>query len=89
MRQFSRGNQRQKLDMNKQQLQAVKRLRKALNDCHNAGLRGGVYEYRMRVWPVDADPDPNKVDSDKFFESVEAVGETIISPMILDGGSGF
>jgi hypothetical protein len=69
--------------MNKGQEAALGRLKAALNNCHKKGLRGGVYEYRLRVWPVDG-PDPCEAGP-RFFEVIEEYGGTADSPMILDG----
>lgn len=72
--------------MNKKQEAAALRLQKALDNCHKQGLRGGVYEYRMRVWPIDA-PDPHEAGTN-FFEVINEHGQCIMSQMTLDGGAG-
>lgn len=73
--------------MTKKQTAAAIRLNKAIDACHRAGLRGGVYEYSFRVWPVNANPQPHD-EGMRFFESIEEIGMTLTSRMLLDGGSG-
>lgn len=73
--------------MNVREEKAADQLRKAMDSCHEAGLRGGVYECSMRVWPINADPDPHESGL-KFFEVINKVGKTICSEMIVDGGAG-
>jgi hypothetical protein len=69
------------------QAAAAERLRKALNSCHQAGLKGGVFDSSMWVWPVDASPDPYE-SGNQFFIVIEGCGTVVRSPMNLDGGAG-
>jgi hypothetical protein len=73
--------------MNAKQKRAVERLAKALKACHAAGLKGGVFDNSMRVWPADASPDPYD-SGGRFLEVIDEIGESIRSPMSLDGGAG-
>lgn len=45
--------------MNAQQNKVAKRLKKALDECHEAGLMGGIFDCKFCVWPIDA-PDPRE-----------------------------
>lgn len=73
--------------MTDQQQRAADRLQKALDACHKAGLRGGVFDSSFYVWPVDSNPNP--YDSPRFFEAIrEAGGEWVVTAMSLDGGAG-
>ncbi len=74
--------------MTKKQLACAESLRKALDRCHKAGLRGGVYEYSLRVWPSKGIQPHDAKPESRFFEVVEEVGFSISSKMLLDGGSG-
>ncbi len=72
--------------MTKRQILAVKRLERALTQCHNAGLEGGVYDGSFCVWPTGSF---DILESgNKFFGRVEEYGATLDSPMTLDGGAG-
>lgn len=73
--------------MNARQEKAAKALLKAIDECHEAGLKGGVFESAMRVWPVDADPDPYE-SGIEFFNVIEKCGRSLYSRMSLDGGAG-
>ncbi len=67
-------------------IKAVMGLRLALQACHAAGLKGGVYDGNFCVWPVEGN-DPR--DTDHFFEAIEEVGGAILYSisMDLDGGA--
>jgi hypothetical protein len=73
--------------MTPQQDSAVQQLQRALNRAHAAGLRGGVYESKFRVWPT-VGPCPMEVPAHQFFDVIHREGATIFSPMLLDGGAG-
>ena len=75
--------------MNQKQRKAAESLRRALDKCHREGLAGGVYEYRMRVWPIEATEEIiNGGPSRDFFNRANRLGVRIDSRMNLDGGSG-
>lgn len=73
--------------MNLRQKWVAAHLKKALDRCHDAGLKGGVFSSTMYVWPIDAKPDPYESGRD-FFKVIEANGADLRSPMSLDGGAG-
>jgi hypothetical protein len=67
-----------------EQLLAETQLLRALNRCHDAGYRGGVFDGQFCLWPKTVDPH----DDDNFFQTVENQGRILRSPMALDGGAG-
>lgn len=71
--------------MNRRQHAAVGRLQKALEACHRARLRGGVYDGSFLVWPNNAKPDPREGDRCKFFENVGKIGSKAFTSMNLTG----
>lgn len=73
--------------MNLRQKWAAANLQKALDRCHDAGLKGGVFDSRMRVWPINTTPDPYDSGRD-FFKVIAEKGATVESKMSLDGGAG-
>jgi hypothetical protein len=74
--------------MNKRQESAARRLEKALDNCHKAGLTGGVYDCgTFCLWPANCKIDPRDTGS-RFFETVDEIGIAIHPEMILDGGAG-
>ena len=69
-------------------VKAIERLHKALNHCHKAGLKGGVWDGSFYVWPIDAEPDPRDAGV-RFFEAIREVGgDHVYTQMWLDGGAG-
>lgn len=74
--------------MSDKQIAATERLRKALEACHKAGLKGGVYDGSFYIWPITTEPDPRDAPHFGFFEAVKEVGALIHSDMNLDGGAG-
>lgn len=72
--------------LNCYQKAAVNQLRKALDNCHREGLKGGVFDCNFVLWPIGTTPDPR--ESLGFFDFVSDIGGVIKSPMQLDGGAG-
>lgn len=72
--------------LNAYQKSAVNQLRKALDNAHREGLKGGVFDCNFVVWPAKTTPDPR--ESSQFFEFLSDIGGVIKSPMQLDGGAG-
>lgn len=72
--------------MNREQIRAAERLRKALQACDSAGLRGGVFDTRFVLWPKDAQPDPRETKD--FFITIQEVGCILPNDMDIDGGAG-
>ncbi len=74
--------------MNKAQLLAIRKLKLALDTCHYAGLKGGVFDTSFCVWPIDSAVDPFEGGSN-FFRIIEEHGAILNEvKMSLDGGAG-
>ncbi len=83
--------------MTQKQLRATEALKRALNRCAAAGLRGGVYGGGFCVWPV-AGVDPREEEDAsfierggprRFFELIREHGAVLDDvKMDLDGGAG-
>lgn len=74
--------------MNVEQTKAVRMLKKALDACHLAGLRGGTIEgCYFGVWPRSVDIEAMARDTGKCLgNTIESCGGAIISTqMVLDG----
>ena len=66
-----------------EQNRAAAQLLEALNKCHVAGLRGGVYDEQFCLWPID-----RKLGHDfDFFINVDEHGQVLCTQMQLDGGA--
>ncbi len=74
---------------NKRQRAAATRLRKALDACHEAGLKGGVFSSSFCLWPIKTTPEQDPFNAGiYFFRVVDEIGESLDSKMSLDGGAG-
>lgn len=80
--------------MTQKQHRATGSLKKALNRCAAAGLRGGVYDASFCIWPIDG-PDPRENNfsevraGGQFFNLVSEHGVILDGvKMMLDGGAG-
>lgn len=76
--------------MTRQQKAAIKKLESALNACHDAGMKGGIFDGKFCVWPIDTVPDPYECGN-QFFDVISEFGDIIgcqRTPMNLDGGAG-
>jgi hypothetical protein len=73
--------------MNVKQKAATAKLLKALDACHEAGIKGGVFDSSFCIWPIDAPEDPYE-SGNNFFRIVEKYGADLTSKMSLDGGAG-
>lgn len=67
--------------LTKKQENAIIRLSKALDNCHNVGLCGGVFSANFVVWRNNHNPFDDGV---KFFDNTHEVP----TDMYLDGGAG-
>ena len=73
--------------MNRKQISAVIRLKKALDACHAAGLIGGVFDCKFCAWPVGS-VHPGDVPRSDYFAYIRRIGAIIDTRMNLDGGAG-
>lgn len=73
--------------MTKRQQQSATALELALERCHRAGLKGGVFDSSFCVWPIES-PCPFESGSE-FFDVIRKNGMILYrTSMSLDGGAG-
>ena len=78
------------MPLTQKQIKAIASLKKALNRCHEANLKGGVYDGSFCVWDFKF-PDPRDFPPQEFYNKVREHGEVINCNevrMSLDCGSG-